>query len=380
MELAAVIFLDVEGVLSSCAGGAEDEDGGHDSSGFDSPCVDALRRIVSGTGASIVLCGASRLAPDRHTAVAAAVEAAQCVVVGETPCLAGDGGEVVAWLKAHHSCRSFVVLEGATCDATAASLLPAGSRVRVGRPGSPSSGLGLDQVAAAVDILRTPRAQEVRERAKLDPAARRFVRFPGVTVVSNVTAASIEYMARLPEVIQRLPILGRCFLPLPASSYHVTLLDINCQMRIGMDDVQYEAMLREPRWPAAAQRIQAADFSPKLVFRQGGLQVNSSVMMLSLQSAQEETPEHPAKWTVGLQVASDLGALPPQQHGWHLTLAYCIEATAFLASDSASIAAEIEEVEAAATACCSQQGATLDLEAARLCRFEDMTAFVPFRV
>ena len=73
-----------------------------------------------------------------------------------------------------------------------------------------------------------------------------YARFPGITVVCNMTENSDAEgaLGLLPSVLSSLETLGPLFAPLPATSYHVTTLDVCTQRRHGLDDQAWETMLR----------------------------------------------------------------------------------------------------------------------------------------
>lgn len=86
------------------------------------------------------------------------------------------------------------------------------------------------------------------------------------------------------------------------------------------------------------------------------------------------TPAHPAEVPLARRLQEQLG-VALERHGWHMTLAYCPKGqqTSLASVPSEELEAERRAVEAALATC-----PEVVCHAARLCRFEDMTAFEPW--
>jgi len=193
---------------------------------------------------------------------------------------------------------------------------------------------------------------EFREKGiKFDPVKGLYLPFPGVTVVCNVCETSAKSLERLPELLSELPTLSKTFLPLPPRSYHVTVLDIACKYKPLQEDAEWDAWLSEPRWRLAADELVSASWRPKL--RLSGVRVLSrTVLAAELEPAEEKSQVHP----------------------WHMTIGYCSKPDE-LDESSADLQAELARFEASVR---EAVGPELGLAEARLCRFQDMQAFLPW--
>lgn len=335
----------------------------------------------------VVLSTTWRLDPKQRDFLVQALEANCIKVIGDTPDLGGRGrgAEICAWLQDHPEVQRFVVIEDQDNHIKSfQEHLPAGTWVQT------SMGLGCDPLCAgltdekateAIGILtstdaeKTTDAEKLRKRTKLDFKGGVFLRFPGVTVVCNMVDSAAGPMSQLAEKIRASPILGKCYLPLPSLSYHVTVLDVLCQYKRGLNDASYLSLLSEPQWAVAAKEIEFASFVPKL--RPAKLFLHPNVLGVDLEPINDETPAHPKDLALGKKVSEVLHC-PPQKQVWHFTLAYgspddvMAEDQEKLEKERASLETEILE------ACRNSPGGCLRFDQARLCRFEDMTAFVPW--
>jgi hypothetical protein len=221
--------------------------------------------------------------------------------------------------------------------------------------------------------------KELLFRKKLDDAGQ-YLRFPGVTVVSHIPLATIEAsLAALPGRLRELPTIGPWLAPLPAASYHVTVLDVCCQYKLGLPDDAFGKLLEAPHWAEAAGHIEEASFVPSLRFKAATVIYEHPKLLLGVQLE----PAGPAdrdtlNAAVEKIVQPVVGELRPPKC-WHMTLGYN------LPKFSGEAPLEPSDVDAA---CAAAQrlveeafggfGNTMPLLPAKLCRFEDMTAFVPW--
>mmetsp|Transcript_14356 Transcript_14356/g.25247 ORF Transcript_14356/g.25247 Transcript_14356/m.25247 type:complete len:242 (-) Transcript_14356:26-751(-) len=214
--------------------------------------------------------------------------------------------------------------------------------------------------------------EEIKARKKFSSDGR-YLRFPGLTVVCDMQDSEAGELGQLPKVLHAQPCLGRMMSPLPPESYHVTLLDICCQYKLGMDDDAWSAKLQDPCWAALAKEVEEADFRPTL--RVQKVTMWSGGIGVVMESAEESTAEHPGSVPLGKRMASFLGIGSDQKHPWHFTLAYCPQPGAFDSCDPNILEAERQAVEVAVKAALPD---AVTLAPARLCRFESMEAFVPW--
>merc|ERR1712224_864861 len=94
-----------------------------------------------------------------------------------------------------------------------------------------------------------------------------------------------------------------------------------------------------------------------------------------LEPFDESTPAHPGGVPICAEVMEILGLTKQQEHPWHFTLGYCVSKEFFDSIDPAVLEAERCAVEAAVK---SAFPGVIETGPARLCRFEDMTKFIPW--
>ena len=96
--------------------------------------------------------------------------------------------------------------------------------------------------------VASPPAPAARAARKVSPSGE-YLRYPGVTVACDVIGSGDDGSpaSALPALLRSLPTLGALTAPLPASSYHVTALDVACQHPLGLDDAQWAAYCAAPR-------------------------------------------------------------------------------------------------------------------------------------
>merc|ERR1712187_829436 len=135
-------------------------------------------------------------------------------------------------------------------------------------------------------------------------------------------------------------------------------------------------LLRAPKWAACAKEIVDTAFVPKLKPKPGALFV-SGVIGMGLMPANEDTPDHPTGLPLRQKLATPLN-IESDGNPWHFTLAYCRNKDEFEAADKAQVEVESAAIEAAIFAARPPGGEPFPMGPARLCRFEDMTAFVPW--
>ena len=234
------------------------------------------------------------------------------------------------------------------------------------------SGLGCFEVRDGTRVLAAHAEKQARKPPSKIDANGQYLRFPGIAVVCNLSSTT---SFDLTAVIRAQPDLGKIMAPLPASSYHVTLLDVCCQYKLGLDASEWQMYCSHPRWAEAAAEARRSEFSPQLQI--GRLDTWAGGMGLTLEAA-TNTPAHPGDVPLGRRIQAKLG-VAGQRYPWHLTLAYCMDPTAYerlISTDPARLEAQRAAVEAAARR--AVDGGLLSFCEARLCRFEDMTEFVPW--
>jgi len=396
MEHQKVVFIDCDGVLCNARSVTCDYEDGDDSLWYDPDgtvlplekrCIAALRHIVEETGAVVVLSTTWRIDPRQRDFLVKALQSNDIQVIGDTPDLGGcgRGAEIHAWLQDHLEVQRFVALEDQENHIRSfQNHLPAGSWVQtsMGIGSDPlSAGLTDDKAMEAIKILTSADAEkesdadELRKRRKLDFKSGAFLRFPGVTVVCNMVDSTEGPIGKLADSIRTSPILGKCFTPLPPASYHVTVLDIHCQYELGLSDEAHLKLLSGPQWAIAAKDVESAAFVPKLSPKK--IILSPTVMLVELESISEDTPGHPKDLLLGKKLAQELNC-KLQKHVWHFTLAYGSpdELKAF---DPHMVETERLSLEVALLeACRNASDGCVSFDQAYLCRFEDMTAFVPW--
>lgn len=215
--------------------------------------------------------------------------------------------------------------------------------------------------------------------AKID-ASGEYRRFPGVTVVCDLPPDLDGGLAGLAEVLSSLPTLGPLVSPLPPESYHVTVLSICCQYRLGDDDAAWRERLRDARWAMAATTLLEADLAPRL--RAERVTLHGTAIGVELAPLDRSVPAAPADLPlVGqlrelLSLPGRMGLRPRRGNPWHVTLGYFHSPKALRACEAVDIEADRRVLEAAVLA--ALPGAVVSLSPARLCRFEDMTCFSPW--
>eukprot|EP00913_Durusdinium_trenchii_P029408 g27567.t2 len=201
--------------------------------------------------------------------------------------------------------------------------------------------VGDDVVERCMDVKLCVRAQmepsvmrsafPLTERRKIDEKGA-YLHFPGITVVCDLALESRASLSHLPDLLKASPLLGPYLAPLPVTSYHVTLLDICCQYKLGLDDEAWCSFCAHPRWAAAAKLLRGisgergeespeAPFVLRLAVERLEIShgcVGGNCLVLR---ACGETPEHPSAVAVGRRLEGLLEA-QPQKWPWHLTLAY----------------------------------------------------------
>ncbi|CAK9024749.1 40S ribosomal protein S11 [Durusdinium trenchii] len=220
------------------------------------------------------------------------------------------------------------------------------------------------------------------ERRKIDEKGA-YLHFPGITVVCDLALESRASLSHLPDLLKASPLLGPYLAPLPVTSYHVTLLDICCQYKLGLDDEAWCSFCAHPRWAAAAKLLRGisgerGEESPEAPFvlrlAVERLEISHGCVGLVLRAC-GETPEHPSAVAVGRRLEGLLEA-QPQKWPWHLTLAYGLNGLRRTAeSEPTAVEAERHALEEQIRRALPDE---LRFAQAELCRFEDMTAFVPW--
>ena len=142
-----------------------------------------------------------------------------------------------------HDITHFVVIEDdAKHIASFHVTLPAGTWVQTEMRNEKeplSEGMTEEKAMAAIDILKFGEEEAIRKRKKFNPTTGEFLRFPGVSVVCNISGSGEGPLAQLFDVIRAQPVLSSCFCPLPPASYHATVLDVHCQYKLGLNDKKY---------------------------------------------------------------------------------------------------------------------------------------------
>ena len=196
-----------------------------------------------------------------------------------------------------------------------------------------------------------------------------------MTVVSNLQNSTNGKLAELSTLIREQPILQSCFTVLPEESYHTTLLAINCQFKYGpkgliLNDEEYAKILEDKKWENVSKKISSANYVPKL--RPKRCRINEGIVLIELEPDDKDTPTHPSQIPLFQEIANELG-ISLQKPTWHLTLAYCYKPDIFNSADKILLDKECSKIEAIVE---SING--LCFEPGRLCRYEDMSNFVPW--
>eukprot|EP00929_Paragymnodinium_shiwhaense_P027590 TRINITY_DN16168_c0_g5_i1.p1 TRINITY_DN16168_c0_g5~~TRINITY_DN16168_c0_g5_i1.p1 ORF type:complete len:240 (-),score=49.30 TRINITY_DN16168_c0_g5_i1:19-738(-) len=221
-------------------------------------------------------------------------------------------------------------------------------------------------------------------REKFD-AEGRYLKFPGVSILCDVLDASEAPFAEIPSLVQKYPTLARCYSPLPAKSYHMTVQNIHCQYPLGLDDAGWLEHLQGPQWALCAEEVVAADFVPAFRFKRVRWHsYNSDAPWIGIEV--EPLPDAGAgqcgelmgdfaeagRWCETLQIPRE------GSNWWHITLAYCVLPAEVAAAEPDQLKAEQRSFEEELLKLLAPVQQRLPLAAARLCRFEDMLAFIPW--
>lgn len=222
----------------------------------------------------------------------------------------------------------------------------------------------------AVDLTN----EKLKEKQKVN-AEGVYQPFPGITVVCDSPQSDEGPLATLPATLKALPTLGRLFAPLPPASYHVTTLDILTKFEMGLADdlAGWAAVLAQSRWAPATNALFDAQARPEL--RVKDIILTGNTILVELEPAAESTCSHPKDLGVNAQLVELLGMDRNQLHPWHFTLAYCTDHAGHQAASPEALEHDRITLLKAVKEAVPE---TLPLEEAKLCRFEDMTAFVPW--
>lgn len=199
-----------------------------------------------------------------------------------------------------------------------------------------------------------------------------YLPFPGITVVCNASASAQAVLASLPGIVRAQPDLGRLMSPLPAESYHVTLLDVCCQYKLGLDDNAWQSFCAGPQWKEASSQAALADFVPRL--KVAHVELGHGCLAVVLQPADPDTPSHPNQVPLGCQLAKLLN-VKLQKHPWHMTLAYCPQPDLLASLDASAMESQRLAIEDELKKAFPDE---IPFGKAEVCRFADMTAFVPW--
>ena len=168
------------------------------------------------------------------------------------------------------------------------------------------------------------------------------------------------------------PDLGQLMSPLPPESYHVTLLDVCCQYTLGLDDKGWQSFCAGPQWKEASSQAALAEFVPRL--KVAHVELGHGCLAVVLQPVDPDTPSHPSEVALGCQLAKLLNA-KPQKHPWHMTLAYCPQPDLLASLDASAMESQRLAVEEELKKAFPDE---IPFGRAEVCRFADMTAFVPW--
>lgn len=227
---------------------------------------------------------------------------------------------------------------------------------------------------ASYAMAEDPTKAKLKAKQKVD-AEGVYQPFPGVTVVCDIPRSDEGPLATLPDTLKALPTLGPLFAPLPPVSYHVTTLDILTKFEMGLadDPAGWAAVLAQSCWAPAVKAVADAQTRPEL--RVKDIVLTGNTIRVELEPAAESTCSHPRDLGVNATLMELVGMDRNQLHPWHFTLAYC---TDHAAQEAASPDALEQDRIAILKAVKEAVPETVPLEEAKLCRFEDMTAFVPW--
>ena len=198
-----------------------------------------------------------------------------------------------------------------------------------------------------------------------------FLSYPGITIACAIPALSGPY--KLATAISKSG-LGRMMLPVPASAYHINVLDVCAKEMLGLSDEGWWQYCSSPQWENAAREVRFARFAPRLTVDRVVLRSAGILVLFKTNDIMDGTPAQPCDVPVGRRLSAQLG-VKANAHPWHMIVAYCTDHEAFskLAPDKLeAYRAKIEEAAKAAFP------GSVPMEEARLCRYEDMTAFPPW--
>lgn len=209
---------------------------------------------------------------------------------------------------------------------------------------------------------RRPGVQKVSEDG-------RFLHFPGVTIVCAVRGAddSAGPWAALRSSVALHA--GASYVPLPESSYHVTVLDVmTASKALGSaspDELEWEAYLeqRKPRLRAAAGLLEAAAFSPTLRFLRVEVLETVVIAEFEIDPAEVDTAR-----AFERRIVDTLGVAKGRTHPFHMTLGYRRPSAPPLPGEEARGALE-------AAILVALGGRSLQLGPAYVCRFQDLAAW-----
>mmetsp|Transcript_50750 Transcript_50750/g.120629 ORF Transcript_50750/g.120629 Transcript_50750/m.120629 type:complete len:330 (-) Transcript_50750:128-1117(-) len=225
--------------------------------------------------------------------------------------------------------------------------------------------------------LQQQNQQRRSQWTKISPAGR-FLYFPGATIIWKLQRPVLADWAKLLEEVQS--IAGRWVSVLPVESLHVTLLagpdpkNMNLCSELEETDLLNEQrkwfQSRAREWERAMSILQDwSSFAPAFTLKAVRTRTGAK-----LDLAMASTEEAAAKrLRTQLREACPRCCLETRERPWHMTLAYATPAAFGAAGMPENVAAQLQHV------CSRYVGAlSLRVDPAALCRFDDMTDFVPW--
>lgn len=200
---------------------------------------------------------------------------------------------------------------------------------------------------------------EQRQLRKVDEHGE-YAPFPGVTVVSACYPEQKEFCEAIYQVLKSSPLIMHYFSPLPAHSYHMTTMSLETEQQVGAFWSQFITK-NLPHYKKINQTLQKNPIYPSIE----KMQVNVDwCISLSLFLSKK----HVAQIEEMAEALNIEETIPPV---FHFTLAYPRPNRKISKEVSEQIIKELNGV-------IEKTAVPFEIAEAKLCYFNDMTAFLPW--
>lgn len=202
-----------------------------------------------------------------------------------------------------------------------------------------------------------------RQLSKVDEDGE-YAPFPGVTVVSDCYPIQKEFCETIYRVLRNNPLVMHHFSPLPAQSYHMTTMSLETEQQIGNSWGQF-IIKSLPHYKKIKQTLQKNPIYPSIKQLEVNIDhcISLTVILPQEQYAQIE------------EIAGTLNIEKTIPGVFHITLAYPRPNKKISKEVSEQLQAEITSK---LNTIVGKTKFPLEIAKAKLCYFNDMTAFFPW--